>query len=83
MLNRVYKSAVVVYFRFTDGIYIFSACNYGNTLGIQKLFSFLREASSLVSFDMIRVILKMRPKMALIDLSPFKQLSQVVLKRIF
>ena len=36
------------------------------------MFSFLRETSSLVSFDMIRVILKMRPKMALIDPSPFK-----------
>ena len=58
-----------MYFRFTDGI-CFSACSHGNMLGIQKLFSFLRETSSLVSFDMIRGILKMRPKMALIDPSP-------------
>ena len=70
MLRRVYKSEVVVYFHFTDGI-CFSACTHGNTLGIQKLFSVLREESSLVSCDMIRIILKMMPKMALIDPSPF------------
>ena len=70
MPSRVCKSEVVVYFHFTDGIICLSACTHGNTLGIQKLFSFLREESSLVSCDMIRIILKMRPKMARIDPSP-------------
>ena len=51
-----------------------SACTHGNTLGIQELFSFLRDKSSLVSCDMIRTILKMGPKMALIDPSPLSVL---------
>ena len=56
-----------------------SACTHGNTLGIQKNFSFSREESSLISCDMILIILKMRPKMALIDPSPL--VSQKVCKK--
>ena len=44
-------------------------------LEFKSYFHFLRKTSSLVSFDMMRVILKMRPKMALIDPSPFKNRS--------
>ena len=75
MLNRFYKSATVVYFCFTDSIYVSARVSMVTFLEFKNIFSFLRKTSSLVSFDMVRVFLKMRPKLvarAQIEFSPLK-----------